>query len=164
MCVYKEKNGWVKILPNLKCAAGLLHANGRPTVPSSLSPVVNIRSLIQSVQCQQFKRALSVFLSIPISEILLRVARSHFMAWAPSKATNVWRLLIGTAGMTHYFPTVCQCTVQIHTFSSTWMHPKIIFPCSLLNKVTAVEDVWLPEWNSCCHCGQALLDHLMPSN
>lgn len=107
---------WSRSLPRLSFgpisddAAGLLHANGRPTVPSSLSPVVNIRSLIQPVQCQQFKRALSVFLSIPISVILLRVARSHFMARAPSKAANVWRLPIVTAGMTQCFPRVLQCS------------------------------------------------------
>lgn len=112
-----EKKRWSKTLSRLSfvrpISDGSLSApsrHGRPTVPSSLSPVVNIRSLIHPVQCQQFKRAQFVFLSISISVILLRVARSHFITRAPSKGVNVWRLLLVTTGMTQYFPRVFQCT------------------------------------------------------
>lgn len=61
-------------------------------VPSSLSPVVNIRCLIHPVQCQQFKRALFVFLSASISVILMWVLRSHFSACAPSKRLKCMRI------------------------------------------------------------------------
>lgn len=57
----------------------------RSTVPSSSSPVVNIRCLIHPVQCQQFKRAQFVFLSTSISVILKQAVRSHFSTWVPSK-------------------------------------------------------------------------------
>lgn len=63
------------------------------TVPSSLSPVVNIRHLIHSVQCQQFKRAQFVFLSSSISVILLWAVRSRFSTCVPSKAqccVGIW--------------------------------------------------------------------------
>lgn len=59
--------------------------HGTSTVPSSLSPVVNILCLIHPVQCQQYKRAQFVFLSTSISVILLRVVRSHFSTRVPSK-------------------------------------------------------------------------------
>lgn len=58
---------------------------GWSTVPSSPSPVLNIRCLIHPVQCQQFKRVQFVFLSTSISVILLRAVRSHFSTRVPSK-------------------------------------------------------------------------------
>ena len=42
-------------------------------------------SLIHSAQCQQFKRALLVFLSTSIRGTFLWVSRSHFSARVPSK-------------------------------------------------------------------------------
>lgn len=120
--------------------------HGRPTVASSLSPVVNIRSLIRPVQCQQFKRAQFVFLSISITVILLRVARSHFITRAPSKGVNVWRLLSST-GMTQYFPRVLQCTTTHCTFRSLTAVDNFLF-FFFFRQAVLKEFSWSCEWSS----------------
>lgn len=47
-------------------------------VHGRLSPVVNICPVIHAVRCQQFKRALLVFLSNSISMRFMEARRSHF--------------------------------------------------------------------------------------
>lgn len=117
LCVSEEGTRWSKyffpfhvcLYSNIKPSRADPPCHGRSTVPSSLSPVVNIHSLIHPVQCQQFKRAQFVFLSTSISVIPLWVARSHFRTWVPSKGLNTWGFQNVSAGMTQYFARVVQC-------------------------------------------------------
>lgn len=129
LCVSEEGTRWSKyfflfhvcLYSNIKPSRADPPCHGRSTVPSSLSPVVNIHSLIHPVQCQQFKRAQFVFLSTSISVIPLWVARSHFRTWVPSKGLNTWGFQNVSAGMTQYFARVVQCnkTLQIQNFNNS---------------------------------------------